>query len=108
VSTPDLIAPAQPACPVCNRALAPAQSWCLECGAAARTRIAPTPRWRPIALLTAFAALLAIIAIGFAIARLARGSTSPGTTAAPPAAQVGTTATPPARQVGTPAPAATP
>jgi hypothetical protein len=92
VSAPDLSAPAQPGCPVCNQALAPAQSWCLECGAAARTRIAPTPRWRPLALLTALAALLAIIAIGFAIARLARGSASPGTTAAPAVTQVGTPA----------------
>jgi hypothetical protein len=97
MSAPDVIAPAQPCCPVCNRPLAPAQSWCLECGAAARTRIAPTPRWRPLALLTAFAALLAVIAIGFAIARLARGSTSPSTTTAPSATQF-----------GTPAPAAAP
>lgn len=67
-------APAQPACPVCDRALEATQSWCLECGAAARTRIAPTPRWRPFALIAAIAAVLAIVAIGFALARLAAGS----------------------------------
>ncbi len=71
---------AQPGCPVCGAALAPDQSWCLECGAAARTRIAPTPRWRPLALIAALATILAILAIGFAVARLVRGSsTSPGT-----------------------------
>jgi hypothetical protein len=93
VSAPDLRVMAQPGCPVCNSALAPNQSWCLECGAAARTRIAPTPRWRPIALITAVAALLAIIAIGFAVARLARGPATPQTTTAP-AAQTGTSAAP--------------
>ncbi|HEY5196330.1 MAG TPA: hypothetical protein VIJ51_04835 [Solirubrobacteraceae bacterium] len=87
MSAPDLTVLAQPACPVCNRALAPTQAWCLECGAAARTRIAPTPRWRPLALLAALAAILAIIAIGFAIARLARGSSSSPTA---PAGQVST------------------
>jgi len=87
VSAPDLIAPAQPGCPVCNAALAPTQSWCLECGAAARTRIAPTPRWRPIALIAALAAILAIIAIGFAVARLARGSSSSPPTTVPATSQ---------------------
>jgi hypothetical protein len=90
VSTPALPDVAQPACPVCNRALAPAQSWCLECGAAARTRIAPTPRWRPLALIAALAAILAIVAIAFAIARLARGNSGSAATTAPPATQVGT------------------
>jgi hypothetical protein len=78
MTAPELTAAAQPACPVCNRALAPTQSWCLECGAAARTRIAVTPRWRPFALVTALAAILAIVAIGFAVARLVRDSSSPG------------------------------
>ena len=87
MSTPDLTAAAQPACPVCNAALAPTQSWCLECGAAARTRIAPTPRWRPLALIAALAALLAIIAIGLAVARLVRDSSSSPATTAPPRAR---------------------
>jgi hypothetical protein len=79
----------QPGCPVCNRPLAPTQSWCLECGAAARTRIAPTPRWRPLAVIAVLAAILAIVAIGFAVARLARGSPSTGAIKAPLTSQVG-------------------
>jgi hypothetical protein len=93
MSAPDVTVAAQPACPVCNRALAATQSWCLECGAAARTRVAPTPRWRPLAFVAALAAILAIVAIGFAVARLARGSTSPG---APTTPQTGQLSAPPA------------
>jgi hypothetical protein len=87
VSPPDLTAPAQPGCPVCNCPLAPTQSWCLECGAAARTRIAPTPRWRPLALIAALAAILAIVAIGLAVARLARDSSGPPAGAVPASSQ---------------------
>ena len=78
---------AQPGCPVCDAALAPDQSWCLECGAAARTRIAPTPRWRPLALIAALATILAIVAIGFAVARLVRGSSGPAVTTVPSSGQ---------------------
>jgi hypothetical protein len=97
MSSPDLTVLAQPACPVCNRALAPTQSWCLDCGAAARTRIAPTPRWRPLAVLTALAAILAIVAIGFAVARLVRDSTgSTGTATTPQTGQLTAPAAQPA------------
>ncbi|MFN8203673.1 MAG: hypothetical protein U0S48_13980 [Solirubrobacteraceae bacterium] len=43
--------PAPPArCPQCGTELEPGQEWCLSCGTAARTVIAPTPNWRlPIA-----------------------------------------------------------
>ncbi|HWH12346.1 MAG TPA: hypothetical protein VG165_14555 [Solirubrobacteraceae bacterium] len=94
MSAPDVTVPAQPACPVCNRALAPTQSWCLECGAAARTRVAQTPRWRPLAFVAALAAILAIVAIGFAVARLARGSTSPGAATTPQTGQLSAPAAP--------------
>jgi Tfp pilus assembly protein PilX len=59
-------------CPVCAAPLAEEQAWCLACGAAARTRIVPTPpRWRLFALIVVLAALLALAAIAVAIARLA-------------------------------------
>ena len=33
-------------CPRCSATLGPDQDWCLECGAPARTRLAPTPNWQ--------------------------------------------------------------
>lgn len=39
-------------CPRCGAELAPEQEWCLSCGTAARTVLAPPPRWQaPIALI---------------------------------------------------------
>jgi len=53
-------------CPRCGSLLPDEQSWCLECGMAARTRIHPPPSWRlPIALT---AVLLALLAAGIAVA----------------------------------------
>ena len=49
----------QRACPRCGAELAPDQEWCLSCGNAVGTRIAPTPRWRvPIAIVGTVLALL--------------------------------------------------
>jgi hypothetical protein len=62
--------PADPgaiACPRCGRPVGGEQSWCLRCGAAARTRLVPTPGWRaPIVLALVVAALGAAgLAYGF-------------------------------------------
>jgi hypothetical protein len=47
------------ACPRCGAELAPDQEWCLSCGTAVGTRIAPTPRWRlPVVLVGTVLALL--------------------------------------------------
>jgi predicted nucleic acid-binding Zn ribbon protein len=81
VSTTLVGPPAQPRCPVCNASLDDDQHWCLECGAAARTRVAPTPRWRAATAVIAIAIVLALIAIGFAVARLARHNSSHATAA---------------------------
>jgi hypothetical protein len=32
-------------CPLCGAEIDSSQDWCLGCGAAARTRLAATPRW---------------------------------------------------------------
>jgi hypothetical protein len=57
-------------CPRCGATVAPEQDWCLECGAPARTRLAPTPNWRaPIALL-AVIVLLAGVALAVAFTSL--------------------------------------
>ncbi len=64
-------------CPLCDAELAPDQEWCLQCGAAARTRLASPPRWRA-PLLTA----LAVIVVSFAVlvAALVKLSAGSGTT----------------------------
>jgi hypothetical protein len=49
----------QRSCPRCGSPLAADQEWCLNCGHAVGTRIAPTPRWRvPVAIVGAVLALL--------------------------------------------------
>jgi hypothetical protein len=49
----------QRSCPHCGSPLAADQEWCLNCGHAVGTRIAPTPRWRvPVAIVGAVLALL--------------------------------------------------
>jgi len=83
------------ACPLCGAPLHPTQEWCLNCGAAARTRLAASPNWKgPIAALAA-TAVLSLGVIAAALVKLA-GETGPGrapitrtlTTAAPAAAAV--------------------
>jgi hypothetical protein len=64
------------ACPLCAAPLAPDQGWCLNCGAAARTRLAATPNWRgPIAALAAVM-VLSLAVLGAALVKLA-GETGP-------------------------------
>jgi len=126
VATP----PAPPAvetrhCPRCGAELAPDQEWCLNCGHAVATRIAPTPRWRlPIAIVGTVLALL-LAALVLSLVELGGDpqpvaeQPSPGATAIPSAvpddggtAAVPTTApeagaTPTPEAEGTPAPDAT-
>lgn len=52
-------------CPRCGNTLRGDQSWCLECGLAARTRVHPPPSWRLPVLLTCV--LLALLAAGIAV-----------------------------------------
>jgi hypothetical protein len=60
---------AQRGCPSCGAALGERQRWCLACGAAA-SLTAPTPRWAALGLAAAVLALLALAAIGYALAAL--------------------------------------
>jgi hypothetical protein len=83
-------------CPRCGNTLRDDQSWCLECGLAARTRIHPPPSWRLPVILTCL--LLALLAAGIAFALFTLLDT-PESTPAP------TTVTVPAATA--PAPAAT-
>jgi predicted amidophosphoribosyltransferase len=54
--------PAGEACPLCDSALRPEQSWCLRCGAAARTRLAAQPKWKALAV-----ALVAIVVVSLGV-----------------------------------------
>jgi hypothetical protein len=98
-------------CPRCAAPVGSDQDWCLACGAAARTRLAPTPNWRAPVVALAVVALLACIALVAAFVALTNDSTPPAaTTAAPPAATTAapaaTTTAPPAATTAVP-PAAT-
>ncbi len=77
-------------CPRCSATVGPEQDWCLECGAPARTRLAPTPNWRVPTLAIAGIVLLAGALLAFAFVKLTGDGNAPaGTT---PTAVVETTA----------------
>ena len=88
MGTPEPPRPGPATCPRCGAPLGEDQDWCLECGAPARTRLAPTPNWHiPAALLAVIVALAgAALAVAFvALTRDAPGA--PATTAAPAPAE---------------------
>lgn len=94
-------------CPRCGAALAPDQEWCLACGTAVATRVAPTPRWRgPVALVGALFALLAA-ALLLALVELSRDP-QPVAKATPVPAAATPVPTPTATASTTPAPTPTP
>ncbi len=100
--------PASPArCPRCGIELAGGQEWCLECGTAARTVIAPPPSWRlPIALVAVVVALCGT-ALAWAFVTLTDNDADVrAAMSAPTTATTAPTAAPPAAV--TPPPAATP
>jgi hypothetical protein len=78
-------APAALRCPRCGATVGPEQDWCLECGAPARTRLAPTPNWRaPIALVAVIVLLAgAALAVAFTSLTSDDGHVTAATTAAP-------------------------
>lgn len=89
-------------CPRCGSPLGPEQDWCLECGAPARTRLAPTPNWRIPTLAIGAIVAIAGALLAFAFVKLTGDDDiAAGTT---PTAVVQTA--PPA--VITPPPAVTP
>jgi hypothetical protein len=71
------------ACPRCGATIAPDQDWCLDCGAAARTRLAPTPNWRAPVALVAVIALLAGAGLAAAFVALTNNSTKAPSTSTP-------------------------
>lgn len=92
-------------CPRCGSALQGDQSWCLDCGLAARTRIHPPPSWRLPVLVTCV--VLALLAAGIAVALVALLDT-PQSTPAPATVTVPATATAPTTPAATVPTATTP
>ena len=105
------------ACPQCGASLAPDQEWCLNCGKAVGTRIAPTPRWRlPVFLVGGLLVLIAA-ALVLALVELsgdpqpvaqAPSATATATPVGPPADDGGSAAPPVAGETPTPVPTAVP
>jgi hypothetical protein len=58
---------AQEVCPLCGSPLKAEQSWCLHCGAAARTRLAAQPKWKA---LVATVAVIVVLSLGVLAAAL--------------------------------------
>jgi hypothetical protein len=95
----------QRACPRCGSPLAADQEWCLNCGNAVGTRIAPTPRWRlPVAIVGAVLGLL-VAALVLSLVEL---SGDPQPVANAPASQPTATPSVPPEEGGSAAPTATP
>jgi hypothetical protein len=65
-------------CPVCSAELASDQDWCLRCGAAARTRLAPPPPWRPLVRILSLLIVASLIGLAIALAKLVGTSGSGG------------------------------
>ena len=95
-------------CPRCSAPVGPDQDWCLECGAPARTRLAPTPNWQlPTVAIGAIVAIAGAL-LAFAFVKLTNDNgttpvgttpsavveTTPSTAAVPPPAGVATTTAP--------------
>jgi hypothetical protein len=82
-------APAAPGevCPLCRTPLHPEQEWCLHCGAAARTRLAASPRWKGL-----IAALAVVVALSLGVLAAALVKLAGGSNAAPAVTRTVTTA----------------
>ena len=107
----DQPAPAPIACPRCGAEVRGDQGWCLDCGLAARTRMAPAPDWRVPTLVAGGIGLAAIVALIVAFVvftghnqPVAPASTAPVT---PTPAELDTTTVPATTVPGSTAPAAT-
>lgn len=107
---PEVAAPTTArACPRCAEPLAPGQDWCLNCGAAATTRIASPPTWRgPLAAMIGVGLLaLAALTLGFFALADDDPPTTPAQTPTPAVTEAAPTAAGPTG-AETPAPTETP
>ncbi len=93
-ATPSAPQPLREACPLCGAPLHPEQEWCLQCGAAARTRLASSPGWRGPILALVVLLVLSLGVLAGSLVKLAGGTpaASTQTTTVTTAAAVTTTA----------------
>ncbi|HEX6389176.1 MAG TPA: hypothetical protein VFZ89_07015 [Solirubrobacteraceae bacterium] len=98
MSTPQPPSPGSIRCPRCDAILGPEQDWCLNCGAPARTRLAPRPNWKAPVAVVATIAVLSGIALAVAFVSLTGDDDSPtaSTTPTTTTAVATTPVTPPA------------
>jgi predicted amidophosphoribosyltransferase len=61
----------QEMCPLCEAPLKPEQSWCLRCGAAARTRLAAQPKWKGLVVALVVVVVLSLGVLAAALVKLA-------------------------------------
>lgn len=67
------------ACPLCGAGLHSEQEWCLNCGAAARTRLAAAPSWKGLVAALAVVVALSLGVLAAALVKLAAGTPAPAT-----------------------------
>jgi predicted amidophosphoribosyltransferase len=58
-------------CPLCQAPLRADQSWCLRCGAAARTRLAAQPKWKALVAILLLVVVLSLAVLAAALVKLA-------------------------------------
>ncbi|MDX6660785.1 MAG: hypothetical protein QOJ55_1607, partial [Solirubrobacteraceae bacterium] len=93
-------------CPRCSAPIGPEQDWCLECGAPARTRLAPTPNWQLPTVAIGAIVLIAGALLAFAFVKLTNdNNASPAAATTAPAVvdTVPATPVPPAITAAPPA-----
>ncbi|MFZ1153595.1 MAG: hypothetical protein WAN93_01680 [Solirubrobacteraceae bacterium] len=61
----------QEMCPLCGTPLQAEQSWCLHCGAAARTRLAAQPKWKALVVAMVAVVVLSLGVLAAALVTLA-------------------------------------
>jgi hypothetical protein len=81
------------ACPLCRAPLHPEQEWCLSCGAAARTRLAASPRWKAPIVTLVVVLVLCLGVLAGSLVKLAGGTTPATTQTTTVTAPAATTAT---------------
>lgn len=91
-------------CPRCGAEVRGDQSWCLECGLAARTRVAPAPNWRLPLIGAAAVGVAAIVALIVAFVVLTGDNAPVPAASSTPAPAVPTTPTLPASVATAPPP----
>ena len=73
--------PVPESCPLCGGPLDPEQEWCLRCGAAARTRLAMSSKWKGPIIAVATVAILSLGVLAVSLVVLVGGGNSTSTNA---------------------------